>query len=112
MNFNINKSLHSIEKRSGCIAATLEVIGDKWTGLIVRDLASGTKRFNQLQDSLNSISPRTLSQRLSSLHEQKIITKKVFAEVPPRVEYSLTAKGQELVPILKAMATWGDKHYS
>lgn len=99
-----------IEKRVGCIAASLRVIGDKWTALILRDLAGGTKRFSQLQGSLEGISPRTLSQRLESLTAHGIITKTAYAEVPPRVEYTLTDKGRDLIPILKAMADWGLKH--
>jgi len=99
-----------IEQRVGCIAASLKIVGDKWTALILRDLASGTKRFGELQSSLVGISPRTLSQRLESLAEHKIITKQAFAEMPPRVEYSLTEKGRGLIPILQAMADWGLKH--
>ncbi len=101
-----------IERRVGCIAASLKIVGDKWTALILRDLASGTKRFGELQTSLTGISPRTLSQRLESLTERGIITKQAFAEMPPRVEYSLTQKGHDLMPILRAMADWGLKHHN
>ncbi len=104
-----NSSL--VEPKIGCIAACLHVLGDKWTGLILRDLTTGPQRFTQLQSSLEGISPRTLSQRLDSLQEHGIITKQSFHEVPPRVEYTLTAKGQDFIPVLKAMATWGDKYY-
>ena len=102
----------SIEPHEGCIAATLQIIGDKWTALILRDLAHGERRFSQLQSSLEGISPRTLSQRLDNLEERSIITKQAFAEVPPRVEYHLTQKGQDLLPILQTMADWGEKHFS
>lgn len=101
---------HPIERKTGCIAASLCIIGDKWTALILRDLADGTKRFGELQSSLTGISPRTLAQRLESLTERKVVTKQAFAEVPPRVEYALTAKGRDLLPILQAMANWGLKH--
>jgi DNA-binding HxlR family transcriptional regulator len=92
------------------IAASLKVIGDKWSGLLVRQLTTGPCRFNALQEALPGISPRTLSQRLDSLEEQKVITKTAYAEVPPRVEYALTKKGEDLAPILKSMAAWGCKY--
>jgi DNA-binding HxlR family transcriptional regulator len=100
-----------VEKKSGCIASAMTVIGCKWTALILRDLANGKSRFTELAKSLNGISPKTLSQRLDELEDQKIITKKIFNEVPPRVEYTLTNKGKDLMPILKQMAIWGEKHY-
>lgn len=100
-----------IESKIGCIAAAMEIIGNKWTALILRDLTSGPKRFGELEKSLLGISPRTLSQRMDDLEEQGIITKKSYAEVPPRCEYTLTQKGEDLVPILKQMAVWGEKYY-
>ncbi len=99
-----------VEPKQGCIAGSLQIIGDKWTGLIVRDLTHGPKRFSELEQSLTGISPRTLSQRLDSLEACAIITKQSFAEVPPRVQYALTNKGQDLIPILKSMADWGAKY--
>lgn len=99
-----------IEPSVGCIAVTLKIIGDKWTALILRDLTTGPQRFTELQKSLVGISPRTLSQRLESLAEHKIVTKTCYPESPPRTEYNLTTKGRELVPILKAMAQWGHNH--
>jgi len=100
-----------VEPKVGCIAGAMEIIGSKWTALILRDLMSGPKRFGELESSVGSINPRTLSQRLDDLEEHGIITRQVFAEVPPRTEYALTAKGQDLLPILKQMATWGNKYY-
>jgi DNA-binding HxlR family transcriptional regulator len=100
-----------IEPKIGCIAAAMEIIGSKWTALILRDLTSGPQRFGQLEKSLAGISPRTLSQRMDDLEEHGIITKKSYAEVPPRCEYTLTQKGEDLIPILKQMAVWGDKYY-
>lgn len=99
-----------LEPRVGCIAAAMEIIGSKWTALILRDLASGPKRFCLLEKSVGNINPRTLSKRLDDLENQGIITKKSFAEVPPRTEYTLTPKGQDLVPILQQMAAWGNKY--
>jgi DNA-binding HxlR family transcriptional regulator len=100
-----------LEKKDGCIASAMQIIGSKWTALILRDLHDGPKRFGELERSLDGISPRTLSQRLDDLEQHNIITKKSFAEVPPRVEYALTPKGEDLVPVLQQMASWGDKYY-
>lgn len=99
-----------LEPHIGCIASTMEIIGNKWTALILRDLASGCKRFGELEKSVGTINPRTLSQRLDDLEEHGIITKESFAEVPPRCEYTLTKKGEDLVPILQQMAKWGTKY--
>jgi DNA-binding HxlR family transcriptional regulator len=89
------------------VARTAEIIGGKWTLLIIRDLASGVKRFNQLERSLHGISPKTLSERLRSLEEDGIVLRQTFAEVPPRVEYTLTAKGIDLVQVIESMRTYG-----
>lgn len=101
----------ALEPKSGCIASAMEIIGSKWTALILRDLANGPKRFSELEKSVGSINPRTLSQRLDGLEKHAIITKKSYAEVPPRIEYALTPKGEDLVPVLQAMSAWGDKYY-
>lgn len=89
------------------VARTAEIISGKWTLLIIRDLASGVKRFNQLERSLHRISPKTLSERLRSLEEEGIILRQTFAEVPPRVEYSLTEKGHDLVYVIESMRNYG-----
>lgn len=89
---------------------TLSIIGGKWTLLILWNLYNGTKRFGQLQKSLQGISPKTLSQRLQELEKEGIVNKKVFPEVPPRVEYSLTPKGEGLKKIVIAIAEWGNEH--
>jgi len=91
------------------IARTAEIIGGKWTLLLIRDLASGVKRFNQLERSLHGISPKTLSERLRSLEEEGIIVRRTFAEVPPRVEYSLTEKGRDLVSVIESMRNYGNR---
>lgn len=101
-----------IEKKPGCVAEAVSIMGDKWTALIILKLADGPARFSALEDNLEGISPRTLSQRMANLEEKSIVTKKKYAEVPPRVEYTLTKKGEDLIPILKSMATWGDKYSS
>ncbi len=98
-----------VEKRVGCVAFAAQIFGDKWTPLIIKNVYEGQCRFSEMQ-LLNQINPRTLSARLDFLEKSGIITKEIFSEAPPRVEYSLTAKGQDLIPILKSMAAWGDKY--
>lgn len=92
----------------GCpVARTAEIIGNKWTPLIVRDLADGRKRFSQLERSLTGISPKTLSERLKRLEEAAVVERACFAEVPPRVEYTLTDKGFALLPVIDSMRNFG-----
>lgn len=97
-----------MEKNCG-ITKTLKIIGSKWTILILRDLFDGKKRFGELERSLASISPKTLSLRLKQLEKDGIIEKKVFAEIPLHVEYSLTRKGTSLNGILCSLREWGDE---
>ncbi|HSW37640.1 MAG TPA: helix-turn-helix domain-containing protein [Candidatus Saccharimonadales bacterium] len=101
-----------LETHEGCIASAMAIIGNKWTALILRDLFEGPRRFGELEKSVGNINPRTLSQRLDNLESHGIITKQSFHEVPPRTEYALTKKGQDLLPLLKQMADWGNKYYS
>jgi len=108
---NISTTPTNLETKNGCIASAMNIIGNKWTALILRDLFSGTKRFCELEKSVGHINPRTLSQRLDDLEAHGIISKKSFAEVPPRIEYTLTSKGRDLQPILEQMASWGTKYY-
>lgn len=89
------------------VAKTLKIIGSKWTILILHSLCNGKMRFGELQRELGSISPKTLSQRLKELETEGILQKKVFAEVPLRVEYSLTKKGISLKKIFDTMDKWG-----
>lgn len=100
-----------IEPRIGCVAAAMEIIGAKWTSLILKELCTGPKRFCEFEEAISKINPRTLSQRLDDLESHGIITKARFNEVPPRIEYALTEKGQDLIPVLKAMAAWGNKYH-
>jgi len=93
--------------RDCSVAKTLRIIGSKWTMHILHHLFDGTKRFGELQRELETISPKTLSQRLTELEKDGIINKKVFAEVPLHVEYSLTEKGRSLNTIFDQMALWG-----
>jgi DNA-binding HxlR family transcriptional regulator len=103
-------AIKPLEASTGCIASAMEIIGNKWTALILRDLAGGSMRFCELEKSVGNINPRTLSQRLDDLEAHKIITRQSFAEVPPRCEYTLTQKGRDLLPVLQQMATWGTKY--
>lgn len=101
-----------LEGQVGCISLAMEIIGNKWTALILRDLFSGPKRFCELEQSVSNINPRTLSKRLDYLEANGIITREQFHESPPRIEYSLTQKGRDLLPILRQMAAWGTKYIS
>jgi DNA-binding HxlR family transcriptional regulator len=89
------------------VCRTAEVVCGKWTILIIRDLADGRSRFGELERSLRGISPRTLSLRLRALEEEGIVTRQTYAEVPPRVDYVLTAKGRALLPIVEDMREYG-----
>lgn len=93
---------------SSCpVCRTAEVICGKWTLLIIRDLADGSRRFCELERSLAGISPRTLSLRLRALEEEGVVERRTFPEVPPRVDYALTEKGEALVPLIEDMRKYG-----
>jgi DNA-binding HxlR family transcriptional regulator len=89
------------------VCATADIICGKWTLLVIRDLADGRSRFCELERSLAGISPRTLSLRLRALEDEGIVARHTFPEVPPRVEYSLTDKGQALLPLIEDMRRYG-----
>ena len=89
------------------VCRTADIVCGKWTLLVIRDLAEQKARFCELERSLEGISPRTLSLRLRALEEEGIVARETFSEVPPRVEYALTAKGRALVPIVESMRTYG-----
>lgn len=89
------------------VETTLTLIGDKWKVLILRDLLPGTKRFGELKKSIGSVSQKVLTVQLRDMEESGLVHRKVYAEVPPRVEYSLTELGQSLKPILDSMWAWG-----
>lgn len=85
------------------------IIGDKWTLLIIRDLAKGAHRFSQLHNSIAGISTQTLTTRLNTLEQAGLILRCAYAEIPPRVEYSLTEKGRALIPLLIAIRDYGEQ---
>lgn len=98
----------SAESNSTCpVCRTAEVVCGKWTLLLIRDLADGSSRFCELERSLEGISPRTLSLRLRALEEEGIVERHTYPEVPPRVEYALTTKGEALVPLIDDMRKYG-----
>ena len=88
----------------------MEIIGSKWTALILRDLYLGPKGFCALQESVGGVNTRTLSVRLRNLEENGIVKSKHFKQVPPKSEYTLTSKGLDLIPIIKKMSEWGAKY--
>lgn len=100
----------SLQANKGCVAAAATIIGAKWTPQILYGLHAGVSRFCELQKEVAGINPRTLSARLDDLVCQGIVTKQKFNEVPPHVEYTLTEKGKDLLPILECMVAWGEKH--
>lgn len=92
------------------VEMTLMLIGDRWKVLIIRDLLEGTRRFGELKKSVGNISQKVLTANLRSLEASGLINRRVYAEVPPRVEYSLTETGYSLKPILDAMVEWGTNY--
>ena len=92
------------------VETTLTLISSKWKVLIVRDLLAGTKRFGELRRSVGNVSQKVLTAQLREMEEQGLVNRKVYAEVPPRVEYSLTDLGRSLKPILDAMWNWGESY--
>jgi DNA-binding HxlR family transcriptional regulator len=91
------------------VCRTAEIISGKWTLLVIRDLAEESRRFCELERSLDGISPRTLSLRLRALEQHGIVERHTFPEVPPRVEYALTEKGRALVPLIEDMRKYGKR---
>lgn len=92
------------------VETTLQLIGSKWKVLILRDLMEGTKRFNELMRSVTGITQKVLTSNLRSMEEDGLLVRKVYPEVPPRVEYSLTETGRSLKPILDSMIVWGTEY--
>lgn len=92
------------------VETTLTLIGNKWKVLILRDLIDGTKRFGELQRSVGQVSQKVLTSNLREMETDALVERKVYAEVPPRVEYSLTALGQSLKPILDSLWAWGENY--
>ena len=101
----------TVKELSACpVETTLTLIGDKWKVLILRDLLTGTKRFGELKKSIGNVSQKVLTAQLRSMEENGLLTRTVYAEVPPRVEYTLTDLGESLKPILDAMWNWGEEY--
>ena len=92
------------------VETTLTLISSKWKVLIVRDLLGGTKRFGELQRSVGNVSQKVLTAQLREMEEDGLVDRKVYPEVPPRVEYSLTELGRSLEPVLSAMWNWGEEY--
>lgn len=92
------------------VETTLTLISDKWKVLIIRDLMTGTKRFGELKKSIGDVSQKVLTAQLRQMEANGLVTRKVYAEVPPRVEYTLTDLGYSLQPILIAMHDWGEEY--
>lgn len=90
------------------VETTLMLISDKWKVLILRDLLSGTKRFGELKKSIGSVSQKVLTAQLRQMEDSGLLTRTVYPEVPPRVEYTLTDLGYSLKPVLDAMWSWGE----
>jgi DNA-binding HxlR family transcriptional regulator len=95
------------ETETCSVAACAEIVGAKWTVLIVHDLSEGPRRFTEIEHSCAGISPRTLAERLRSLEAEGIVERRSYAESPPRVDYELTAKGRALLPLVTEMRTFG-----
>lgn len=92
------------------VETTLTLISDKWKVLILRDLMDGTKRFGELKKSIGHVTQKVLTAQLRQMEASGLLTRKVYAEVPPRVEYTLTALGYSLQPVMEAMQRWGEAY--
>jgi DNA-binding HxlR family transcriptional regulator len=102
------RTMNPVHDSESCsVAACAEIIGAKWTALLVHDLSEGPRRFSELEHSCAGISPRTLSERLRALEQEGIVLRRSFPESPPRVEYELTEKGGSLLPIIAEMRRFG-----
>ena len=100
--------MNPVHEATSCsVAACAEIIGAKWTALLLHDLSEGPRRFSELEHSCPGISPRTLSERLRALEDEDIVERRSYAESPPRVEYELTDKGRALLPIIEEMRRFG-----
>jgi DNA-binding HxlR family transcriptional regulator len=110
-NPRMNRTMNPVHESTTCaVAASAEIIGAKWTALLVHDLSEGPRRFSQLERSCCGISPRTLAERLRALEGEGIVVRQSYPESPPRVEYELTDKGEALLPIIDAMRDFGHSH--
>jgi DNA-binding HxlR family transcriptional regulator len=101
------RTMRPVHDEECAVACTADIIGSKWTAILVHDLSEGPRRFSELERSCPGISPRTLSERLRVLEDDAIVVRRSYAESPPRVEYELTEKGEALLPIIDAMRRFG-----
>jgi DNA-binding HxlR family transcriptional regulator len=101
------RTMNPVHDSSCSVAACADILGAKWTAVLVHDLSEGPRRFSELEHSCAGISPRTLSERLRALEQEGILVRRSYAESPPRVEYELTAKGSGLLPIIAEMRRFG-----
>jgi DNA-binding HxlR family transcriptional regulator len=102
------RTMQPVHQTGTCaVAACAEIIGSKWTALLVHDLSEGPRRFSELEHSCSGISPRTLAERLRTLEHDGLVLRRSYAESPPRVEYELTEKGAALLPIIDEMRRFG-----
>src|ERR671921_680882 len=102
------RTMNPVHESTSCaVAASAEIIGAKWTALLVHDLSEGPRRFTELEHSCAGISPRTLAERLRALEQEGILLRRSYPESPPRVEYELTDKGEALLPVIDAMRDFG-----
>jgi DNA-binding HxlR family transcriptional regulator len=103
----VMRTMNPIHDSTCSVAACAEILGAKWTALLVHDLSEGPRRFTELEHSCPGISPRTLSERLRALEQEEIVVRHSYPESPPRVEYELTEKGEALLPIIEEMRRFG-----
>jgi DNA-binding HxlR family transcriptional regulator len=101
------RTMNPVHDATCSVAASAEIVGLKWTALIVHDLSEGPRRFSELERACPGISPRTLSERLRLLESEDVLVRRSYAESPPRVEYELTEKGEALLPIVDEMRRFG-----
>jgi DNA-binding HxlR family transcriptional regulator len=102
------RTMNAVHEATSCsVAACAEIVGAKWTAILVHDLSEGPRRFSELEHSCSGISPRTLSERLRALEGEGIVVRRSYPESPPRVEYELTDKGEALLPIIDQMRKFG-----
>jgi DNA-binding HxlR family transcriptional regulator len=101
------RTMNPVHDATCSVAACAEILGAKWTAVLVHDLSEGARRFSELEHSCPGISPRTLSERLRALEQEGIVVRRSYAESPPRVEYELTEKGEGLLPIIDEMRRYG-----
>ena len=101
------RTMNAVHDETCAVACCAEIIGAKWTALILHDLSEGARRFSELERSCPGISPRTLSERLHKLEEEGIVARESYPETPPRVEYELTEKGSALLPLIAEMRRFG-----